>query len=265
MKFSIIALGAIALCALQQQTFAKQIDSSISTSASEVDIDARGLGLGLGGSGCGSCECSSESSCGGGDSGIDLGLDHIVIEVKELVDGLLKGVVSLIHQLLGLDKSCLIGIGHGSGLLDLDILHLDLESFGLDLDEIIENLIDDGLLKDNHLLGLVRKLLELVEDLLKCLGLELDLTGLLEGHKLTGGKSCEPTGLDLNIVKKILELIQGILKGGVSENPLCKLLEAVGNLLSELLGGAKLTHLDGVTGIAQKRSLLRRNLVKRAN
>lgn len=263
MKFSIIALGAIALCALQQQTFANQIGSSISTSASEVDIAARGLDLGLGGGGCGSCECSSESSCGGDGSGIDLGLDHIVIEVKVLVDGLLKSVVNLIHQLLGLDKSCLIGIGHGSGLLDLDILHLDLEHIGLDLGETIEELLGDGLLEDHGLLGLVHQLLELVENLLKCLGLELDLTGILEGHKLTGGNSCEPTGLDLNIVQKILELIQTILKGDISgENVLCKLLKAIGNLLSEILGGTKLTHLDGIT---QKRSLLRRNFVKRAN
>ncbi|CAO3641680.1 unnamed protein product [Cunninghamella echinulata] len=273
MKFSIVALGAIALCALQQQTFAKQIDSSISTATNEVNVAARGLGLGLGGGGCGSCECSSESPCGGGGgSGIDLGLDGIIVEVKVLVDGLLKSVVGLIRQLLGLDESCLIGIGHGSGLLDLDILHLDLESIGSELAELVEDLLGDGLLEDNGLLehngllGLVHQLLELVENLLKCLGLELDLSGILEGHEFTGGSPCDPTGLDLNLVQKILKLIQSILKSDLSgQNALCKLLKVVGDLLSKLLGGNGLTHLDGITGITQKRSISRRDFAKRAN
>lgn len=266
MKFNLIALGAIALCALQQHTFAEESlykgelvarDTGLRSNAASVNVAARG---------CGSCD--GGDLLGGGLLGG--GLTDLLDELLDTVGGLLESVGKLIKDLIKLDGNCEIPVGHehgGNSHGILDIGDLDLLDLGNTIGKLLEELLgsNNGLL-DNIVGGLLRELLGLVEKLLKCLGLDIELTDILDGKDFVGGKSCDPTSLDLNLVQSILKLVQRLLKivqgltgDSKTQGLLCKLLETIGNLLNELLGH---TDIDGLGDIGDlgitKRSIRRR-------
>ncbi|CAO3620314.1 unnamed protein product [Cunninghamella blakesleeana] len=260
MKFNLIALGAIALCALQQQTFAN-------TDLNQGELVTRDIGLAPNSADVATVQSFAVRECGGhcGGHGDLIGLGGLVDGVLHVVGDLLESVGHLVKNLLHSHGDCDIPVGHehegDHGSLDLGNLNLD--DLVKSIIDLLKKLLGGGSDSDNLLGGviggLLEKILSLLEQVLKQLGLEIDLTDILDGGEIGDIGHCDSSSLNLKLVETILGLIKqvlGLVKGltGNSESAgiLCELLGAIGDLLSGVLGGNTLDNIDGLDGVTKR-------------